>query len=75
MLSDCSRAVTINTRIIVKTESNSKQLESRIRKEQIYYYYIDSFGLLELITALYSAFEIEKLTAENNSFNHEREDM
>lgn len=47
-----------HSRIIVKAHSNSKKLESRIRKEKVYYYYIDSFETMELLTALYSALEI-----------------
>ena len=44
-----------NTRIIVKTDSNSKKLEAKVRKEKIYYYHLDSFGLDDLRLAIRSA--------------------
>lgn len=42
-------------RIIVRTDSNSKELEARIRKEKIFYYHIKSFGINDFNLALASA--------------------
>jgi len=43
------------TKIIVKTAKNSKVLEAKIRKEEIYYYHLDSFGPDDLKLAINSA--------------------
>ncbi len=42
-------------KLIVKTDVNSKELESKIRKETIYYYHLDSFGTDDLCLAIKSA--------------------
>ncbi len=44
-----------NAKIIISTESNSKDLESKIRREKIFYYHIRSFGLDDLFLALTAA--------------------
>ena len=46
-----------NARIIVQTRNNSRDLESAIRAEQVFYYHIQSFGLEDLTTAIQSALE------------------
>jgi CheY-like chemotaxis protein len=69
------KGVNPKSRIIVKADSNSKQLETRIRREGIYYYFINSFGTPELLTALYSAVGIEVLPPVNTRFIHKHEDM
>ena len=43
------------TKIIVKTDKNSKSLEAKIRREEIYYYHLDSFGPHDLKLAIDSA--------------------
>jgi CheY-like chemotaxis protein len=43
------------SRIIVRAEENSRLLESRVRKEQVYYYHVDSFGLQDLELAITTA--------------------
>lgn len=43
------------TKIIVKTNENSKELESKVRKERIFYYHLDSFGYDDLRLAISSA--------------------
>ncbi len=40
------------TKIIVKTQENSKELETKIRNEAIYYYHLDSFGPDDLRQAI-----------------------
>lgn len=49
------RTIDPNTKIIVKTNSNSKRLEAKVRKEKIYYYHLNSFGLDDLRLAIRSA--------------------
>ena len=44
-------------KIIVRTSCNSKQLEIKVRREKIYYYHLNSFGIDELKIALESALE------------------
>ena len=44
-------------KVIVRTSCNSKQLESNVRKEKIFYYHLNSFGVDELKVALQSALE------------------
>ena len=44
-----------SAKIIVKTAKNSKELEAKIRKEEIYYYHLDSFGPDDLKLAITSA--------------------
>ncbi|MBN1155894.1 hypothetical protein JXB12_13330 [candidate division KSB1 bacterium] len=46
-----------NVKIIVKTHNSTRQLESEIRKEKIYYYHIDSFDSNDLKLAIRSAIE------------------
>ena len=46
------------TRIIVQTDSNSRALESAIRKEKVYYFHINSFGLKDLTIAIQSALRL-----------------
>ena len=43
------------SKIIVKTNSNSKNLEVKVRGEKIFYYHLDSFGTNELKLAVESA--------------------
>ncbi len=42
-------------RILVSTDRNSKSLETRIRKEQVFFYHIDMSGLQELELAIMTA--------------------
>ena len=48
-------------RIIVHTESNSRSLESKVRKEQIFYYHVDSFGTSDLKLAVSSALKLDNV--------------
>lgn len=50
-----------DARIIVQTRNNSRDLESAIRAEQVFYYHIHSFGLEDLTTAIQSALEHARL--------------
>ena len=43
------------TKIIIKTNENSKELEAKVRKERIFYYHLDSFGYDDLRLAISSA--------------------
>jgi DNA-binding response OmpR family regulator len=56
ILKECNPQV----RIIVRTEANSRELETTVRKENIYYYHVNSFGLQEITTALSSALDLNK---------------
>ncbi len=47
-------------RIIVRTELNTRELEIKVRKENIFYYHVNSFGNQEFTTALSSALELDK---------------
>lgn len=49
------KSIQPSIKIIVKTDLNSKELEAKIRKETIYYYHLDSFGLDDLRLAIESA--------------------
>ncbi|MBD3374066.1 hypothetical protein GF406_03440 [candidate division KSB1 bacterium] len=42
-------------RILVSTDRNSKSLETRVRKEQVFYYHVDMSGLQELELAITTA--------------------
>ncbi len=42
-------------KIIVKTNSNSKELEAKVRAEKIFYYHLDSFGTDDLKLAVKNA--------------------
>jgi len=44
-----------HVKIIVKTVTNSKCLEARIRNEKIYYYHVESFGIDDLKNAIQNA--------------------
>lgn len=56
ILKDCNPKV----RIIVRTEANTRELEIRVRKENIFYYHVNSFGNQEFTSALSSALELDK---------------
>lgn len=56
ILKECNPQV----RIIVRTEANSRELETAVRKENIFYYHVNSFGLQEITSALSSALELNK---------------
>jgi len=43
------------SKIIVKTTSNSESLEVKVRREKIFYYHLNSFGVNELKLAIESA--------------------
>ena len=47
-------------RILVRTDTNSRELESKIRQENIFYYHLNSFGDNEFTVALGSALELAK---------------
>ncbi len=49
------RDIDPQTRIIVKTHDNSRELEAKVRKEKIYYYHLDSFGPDDLKLAIKNA--------------------
>ena len=49
------RGLDPGTKIIVKTNDNSKELEAKVRKERIFYYHLDSFGYDDLRLAISSA--------------------
>ncbi len=48
LLQDCNPKV----RIIVRAEDNSRDLESAVRKEKIFYYHLNSFDTKDITTAL-----------------------
>lgn len=48
-----------NIKIIVKADKNSKEFEAKIRKEKIYYFHLESFGIEDLKLALKSAIQIK----------------
>ena len=58
------------TKIIVKTAKNSKELEAKIRKEEIYYYHLDSFGPDDLKLAIDNAIIQKPLFSTNIKFEH-----
>jgi CheY-like chemotaxis protein len=49
------RGIDPGVKIIVKTNENSKELEAKVRREKIYYYHLDSFGIDDLELAIKSA--------------------
>jgi DNA-binding NtrC family response regulator len=54
------------TKIIVRTDVNSRQLEAKARKEPIYYYHVNSFGLQDLMMAISTALQIQQDGASKN---------
>ncbi|MBC8182252.1 response regulator [candidate division KSB1 bacterium] len=57
-------------KIIVKTDRNSKTLEAKIRKEEIYYYHLDSFGPDDLKLAIDSAVVRKPLYGSNIKYQN-----
>jgi len=55
-------------KIIMTTRRNSKKLEARVRREDIFFYFIKSFGYEELKLAVTSAFNKNK---EDETMSHE----
>jgi len=57
------------SKIIVKTDVNTKELEAKVRKEEIYYYHLDSFGVDDLKLAIESAIiqKSKKLSSEKSN--------
>lgn len=49
------RGIDPGAKIIIKTNENSKELEAKVRRERIYYYHLDSFGIDDLELAIKSA--------------------
>lgn len=49
------RGIDPGAKIIVKTNENSKELEAKVRREKIFYYHLDSFGIDDLELAIKSA--------------------
>lgn len=49
------RGIDPGVKIIVKTHDNTKELEAKVRREKIYYYHLDSFGIDDLVLAIQSA--------------------
>jgi DNA-binding NtrC family response regulator len=47
-------------RIIVRTDENTRRLEGKVRKEQIFYYHVDSLGIQDLQLALAAALGITR---------------
>ncbi len=45
-------------RIIVRTEENTRALEGKVRKEQVFYFHVDSLGMQDLKLAMASALGI-----------------
>ena len=45
-----------NLKIIITTRKNSRQLEAKVRSQEIFYYFIKSFGHDELKLAIRNAF-------------------
>lgn len=56
ILKDCNPQV----RIIVRAGHNSRDLETAVRKENIFYYHVDSFGPQEITAALGYALGLSK---------------
>ena len=48
-------------RIIVRTDENTRNLEGRVRREQVFYYHVDSLGMHDLQLAITAALGIETL--------------
>ncbi len=46
------------TRIIVKTNTNTRDLETLVRKEQVFYYHVNSLGVNDLQIAVKSALQL-----------------
>jgi len=70
---DVDRAIKIfkscapKARIIVHTNSNSRTLESKVRKEKIYYFHVNSFGPEDLKLAIRNALQNNPSLNENHS--------
>ncbi|HOY43447.1 MAG TPA: hypothetical protein PKY55_05420 [bacterium] len=57
LLKGCDPSV----RIIVRTDENTRNLEGRVRREQVFYYHVDSLGMHDLQLAITAALGIETL--------------
>jgi DNA-binding NtrC family response regulator len=47
-----------SARIIVRTDENTRTLEGKVRKEQVFYYHVDSLGMHDLLLAISAALGI-----------------
>ena len=45
-----------NLKIIITTKKNTKKLETKVREQDVFYYFIKSFGKDELIMAINNVF-------------------
>ncbi len=45
-----------DTKVIMTTKKNTKELEAKVREQDIFYYFIKSFGKEELKLAIKNAF-------------------
>jgi len=50
------KSIDPNLKIIITTRKNSRQLEAKVRSQEIFYYFIKSFGHDELKLAIRNAF-------------------
>ena len=64
------REIDPHAKIIVKTNSNSKELEAKVRSEKIFYYHIDSFGIDDLKLAVRNAIRQSSSQRESQSPNN-----
>jgi DNA-binding NtrC family response regulator len=53
------RNLSPNLRIVLTTDRNSRRLELKVREQNIFYYFIKSFGTSELVMAVDNAFKGE----------------
>jgi DNA-binding response OmpR family regulator len=54
-------------RIIVRTDENSRHLETQVRSERVYYFHVDSFGDQELLLAVAAALGLMGYTSTRES--------
>jgi len=54
-------------RIIVRTDENSRNLETLVRSERVYYFHVDSFGDQELLLAIATALGLMGYSAKKKS--------
>jgi DNA-binding response OmpR family regulator len=54
-------------RIIVRTDENSRNLETLVRSERVYYFHVDSFGDQELLLAISTALDLAGQTSVKES--------
>ena len=54
------KAIQPRAKVIMTAKLNSKELESKVRQQDVFYYHIKSFSTSELVSAVNGALQVER---------------